>query len=296
MISQKALEKALLMNVRLHSTPYRSEVRKMFIARLGLGSVTKYRAKVAKTIVRYFGAVRVLDPCAGWGGRMLGAIAAGATYVGCDPDPRTAAGLRSIKADPSIPTAAATRATVIEKPCEKALAEDLQTMEPFDMILTSPPYFNLELYTGGEQSTATYPTWTSWVADWLKPVILGCLARLKEGGVSCWSVKDFKTDKPYGLVAAVTAIHKEAGFTLVKTVKMQGVGRMGINRINTEGKATRKSEEDTYCFRFTGFSVEAEAEDLTKLSRTELIAKCKERKIKGYSTKTKAELIEILQI
>ena len=167
------------------------------------------------------------------------------------------------------------------------------------MILTSPPYFNLELYTAGEQSTVTHPTWDSWVADWLKPVILGCLARLKEGGVSCWSVKDFKTDKAYGLVAAVTAIHKEAGFTLIKTIKMQGVGRMGINRINTEGKATRKSEEDTYCFRFTGFSAEVEVEDtiedLTKLSRTELIAKCKDRKLKGYSSKTKAELIALLQ-
>jgi hypothetical protein len=61
---------------------------------------------VAKTIVRYFGAQRVQDPCAGWGGRLLGSIAAGATYVGCDPDPRTAAGLRGILADPSIPAAA----------------------------------------------------------------------------------------------------------------------------------------------------------------------------------------------
>jgi len=298
-ISQEALEKALHMNVRGHSTPYASEIRKMITMGLGLGSVTKYRAKVAKTIVRYFAAQRVLDPCAGWGGRMLGAIAAGATYMGCDPDPRTAAGLRAILADPSIPAPAAARATVIEKPCEKALVEDLQAMEPFDMILTSPPYFNLELYTAGEQSTVTHPTWDSWVTDWLKPVILGCLARLKEGGVSCWSVKDFRTDKAYGLVAAVTAIHKEAGFTLVKTVKMQGVGRMGINRINDEGKATRKSEEDTYCFRFTDSAVveaeEVEVEDLTTLSRAELIAKCKERKIKGYSSKTRAELITLLQ-
>ena len=298
-LSQEALEKALHMNVRGHSTPYASEIRKMITMGLGLGSVTKYRAKVAKTIVRYFAAQRVLDPCAGWGGRMLGAIAAGAAYVGCDPDPRTAAGLRNILADLSIPATFATRATVIEKPCEKALVENLHTMELFDMILTSPPYFNLELYTAGEQSTVMHPTWDSWVAGWLKPVILGCLARLKEGGVSCWSVKDFRTDKAYGLVAAVTAIHKEAGFTLIKTIKMQGVGRMGINRINDEGKVTRKSEEDTYCFRLTGAPdpapISAEAPALAELSRADLIAKCKERKLKGYSSKTKAELIVLLQ-
>ena len=245
-ITQETLEKALHMNVRGHSTPYASEIRKMITMSLGLGSVTKYRAKVAKTIVGYFGATSVLDPCAGWGGRMLGAIAAGATYVGCDPDPRTAAGLRNILADASIPATVAAKATVIEKPCELAL-EDMDGL--YDMILTSPPYFNLELYTAGEQSTLTHPTWDTWVTEWLTPVIHGCIARLKEGGVSCWSVKDFRTDKAYALVAAVTEAHKDVGFVLVKTVTMRGVGRMGINRINAEGKATRNSEEETYCFR-----------------------------------------------
>jgi hypothetical protein len=247
-ITQESIEKALHMNVKGHSTPYASEIRKMITMGKALGSVTKYRAKVAKTIVKYFGAERVLDPCAGWGGRMLGAAAAGAAYVGCDPDPRTAAGLRAILADPSIPADIGPKVTILEKPCEQALAEGDIT-GPFDLILTSPPYFNLELYTGGEQSTAAYPTWEGWVSDWLKPVIVGSLALLNADGVSCWSVKDFKTDRPYKLVDAVTKIHKEAGYELVKTVKMTGVGRMGVGRINDQGEVTRKSEEDTYCFQ-----------------------------------------------
>lgn len=247
-ITQESIEKALLMNVKGHSTPYASEIRKMITMGKALGSVTKYRAKVAKTIVKYFGAERVLDPCAGWGGRMLGAAAAGAAYVGCDPDPRTAAGLRAILADPSIPAEIGANVTILEKPCEKALAEGDIT-GPFDLILTSPPYFNLELYTGGEQSTATHPTWEEWVSGWLKPVIVGALALLREGGVSCWSVKDFKTDRLYKLVDAVTEIHKDVGYELVKTVKMTGVGRMGVGRINGQGEVTRKSEEDTYCFQ-----------------------------------------------
>ena len=79
-VTQAAVEKALLANVQMHSTPYKSEIRRMLIMTGGLGNVTKYRAITAKAIVQYFGARRVLDPCVGWGGRLLGSLAAGATY------------------------------------------------------------------------------------------------------------------------------------------------------------------------------------------------------------------------
>jgi DNA modification methylase len=116
------------------------------------------------------------------------------------------------------------------------------------MVLTSPPYFNLELYTSGDQSTNHYKTWDEWVSKWLKPVILGCLACLKENGTSCWSVKNFKSDKQYPLADVTKKIHEDAGWKLVKTVKMTGSARMGGKRIE-DGKATRQSEEETFCFQ-----------------------------------------------
>jgi DNA modification methylase len=118
------------------------------------------------------------------------------------------------------------------------------------MVLTSPPYFNLELYTAGQQSTNTYPTWEGWTEQWLKPVILGCLAHLKPGGVSCWSVKNFKTDKKYPLADVTKKIHQEAGWHLVQTVKMTGSARPGGKRIDEDtGKEKRGSEEETFCFK-----------------------------------------------
>jgi len=254
LFTQESLEKALMQNLQMHSTPYVSEIRRMIVMTGGLGNVTKYRTVTSKAIVQFFGAKRVLDPCCGWGGRMLGTLAAAkdTVYVGCEPDPNTAKGLRGILEDPALPMAARTRGRIIEKPAEIALAE-IATMEKFDLVLTSPPYFNLELYTAGDQSTMMHKTWEDWTEKWLKPVILGCIACIKEGGVSCWSVKDFKSDKKYPLAEVTKKIHKDAGWLLVKTVTMTGSGRPGGKRIE-EGKEKRESEEETFCFKRSGSS------------------------------------------
>ena len=249
LFTQAALEKALIQNIQMHSTPYISEIRRMIVMTGGLGNVSKYRTVTSKAIVQYFGAKRVLDPCTGWGGRMLGTLAAGSdtSYLGCEPDPNTAKGLRGILEDTAIPLTVRSRGRIIEKPAELALAE-IATLDKFDLVLTSPPYFNLELYTAGDQSTVAHKTWEDWTEKWLKVVILRCLACLKEGGTSCWNVKNFKSDKKYPLADVTKKIHKDAGWELVKTVSMTGSGRPGGKRIE-EGKETRDSEEETFCFK-----------------------------------------------
>jgi hypothetical protein len=243
LFTQEAVEKALITNICMHSTPYKSEIRRMLLMTGGLGNVTKYRTVTAKSIVKFYDAKKVLDPCIGWGGRMLGALAAGAEYVGCEPDTKTVAGLRGILDD--LPPSVSQKATILGEPAEVGL--HLEGVFDFDMVLTSPPYFNLEVYTGGDQSIGRHTKWESWVENWLKPVILRSLELLKPGGVSCWSVKNFKTDKAYPLADVVKEIHKKAGWDLVKTVVMKGSGRPGGGRIK-DGKTTRGSEEETFCF------------------------------------------------
>jgi hypothetical protein len=248
LFTQVALEKALITNLSMHSTPYKSEIRRMLTMTGGLGNVTKYRTVTAKALVQFYGAKRVLDPCAGWGGRLLGCLAGGAEYIGYEPDPNTAQGLRDILADPAIPESI--RSKGIIKEGAAPLTGGLGGHSPPDMVLTSPPYFNLEVYTAGPQSINAFPTWEVWTEKWLKPVILTSLAALKQGGVSCWSVKNFKSDKHYPLADVTKQIHEAAGWTLVKTVKMTGSARPGGNRINEEtGKEKRGSEEETFCFQ-----------------------------------------------
>jgi hypothetical protein len=230
LMTQEALEKALYHNLKMHTTPYRSEIRHMLILTGGLGSVTKYRGGVSKNIVDRYDARSVLDPCIGWGGRMIGSLAAGATYTGCEPDPNTFKGLQGILED------CKQRADIRNEPAEKVIPT--LPSESFDMVLTSPPYYTLEIYTAGDQSVKNQ-SWDEWIAGWLKPLVIDCLRCLKPDGKSCWSVKDFKMGKLYPLATVVADIHREQGWTLHEVITLTGPGRPG---------ATKASEEQTFVY------------------------------------------------
>lgn len=249
--NEEMLKKAIWSNLKMHSTPYASEIRRSLIMVGGLSNVTKYRAAVAKAVYQWSGAKRVLDPCIGWGGRLLGAVAAGAdvTYYGAEPCSKTFGGLQKVLM--KIPTEAMKRVHIRNKTGEEYLDELLadDTLEPFDIILTSPPYYNLELYSKeATQSIESHPSWEEWLVEWLEPLIARCLVLLKEDGTSCWSVKNFKTDREYNLADEVKKIHEMHGWKLVETVKLTGSARPGGGRIQG-GEEVRSFEEETFCFQ-----------------------------------------------
>ena len=85
----------------------------------------------------------VFDPCIGWGGRMVGTTCLdNATYTGCEPCTTTFQGLERIKNDLNLDS----QVTLINKPVEEVLDNELIDME-FDCCLTSPPYYDLEIYS-----------------------------------------------------------------------------------------------------------------------------------------------------
>jgi len=230
LITAEALRKAIWLNVRMHSTPYKSEIRRTIVLSSGMSSVTKYRAGLSKHIVKKYSAEKVLDCCVGWGGRMLGSLAAGAEYTGFEPDPNTFGGLRGILED------VGKTADIHNEPAETGLAKVQSGV--YDLVLTSPPYYNLEMYTAGDQSVKEQ-SWEEWVDGWLKPVVKECLRCLKPNGKSCWSVKNFKSDKKYPLADVVRDIHAEFGWVLLDTISVTGPGRPG---------AKKASEEETFVY------------------------------------------------
>jgi hypothetical protein len=248
--NKQMLEKALWTNLKLHTTPYISEIRRTLVLVAGISNVTKYRAPMAKAIVQHFGAKKVLDPCIGWGGRMIGTLAANpdVKYFGSDPCQTTFKSLQSILLD--LPKETRTRAFISNKTGEDYLDELLEKgYEQFDMIITSPPYYNLEIYSSEEtQSLNTHPSWENWLTEWLEPLIHRCLLLLKKNGTSCWSAKNFRTDKEYRLADEIKKIHELHGWELIQTVKVKGSARPGGGRIK-DGEETRQSEEETFCFK-----------------------------------------------
>lgn len=213
---------------------YKSEIRRniAFFSKAPLP--TMYRPMLTKSVVLHTGAKKVLDPCIGWGGRMIGTLAVdGTTFEGCDPATKTHAGLQQIADFCGV----ADRATL-----HCAGAEVVLPTLPsgaYDLVLTSPPYFTLEVYNHEEtQSVKKHTEWNTWVNDWLDPVIRECLRCLKTDGVSAWSVKNIKKHK---LLDAVVAIHTKYGFVHTETMGMSSTQR------NTGGGT--KVTEETLLFR-----------------------------------------------
>lgn len=125
----------------------------------------------------------VLDPCAGFGGRMLGCLAANRKYFGIDPEKSTVDGLNRMGKDLSIDN-------FIIKDCT---FEDFNDDIKADLIFTCPPYFNLERYNDNnkDQSYIKYGDYESWKDGFLFNLIEKSHKLLKDDGYFCIQIENF---------------------------------------------------------------------------------------------------------
>jgi hypothetical protein len=102
------------------------------------GGVVGFPCSVAKVIVEKFSPEDgvVVDPCAGWGGRLIGASVLNRSYIGFEPWDKTARGLNNIINFFEIKKAVIFNT---EFNIEKA-------PEQCSLVFTSPPYIDLEVY------------------------------------------------------------------------------------------------------------------------------------------------------
>lgn len=142
------------------------------------GGVHNFRPVVAKAIYNEFGVIggSMLDPCAGWGGRLLGFLFSGLNkYVGIDVESDTIRGLRMMskmlgdgKKDVQI---------------MNCPFEDWQTDEEFDLVFTSPPYYDAEWYGPSPlQSSFRYQTYQEWLERFLFVLVDKSIEFLRPGG------------------------------------------------------------------------------------------------------------------
>jgi len=61
----------------------------------------------------------------------------------------------------------------------------------FDVVFFSPPYFKLELYKGGKQSTDRYNTYDEWLEKYWLATIQLCHRVLEKGGRLCYILSDY---------------------------------------------------------------------------------------------------------
>ena len=150
-------------------------------------NAAQFKPAVAAAVIRHFGAKSVLDPCAGWGDRLVAACSCGVRYVGVDPNGGNFAGYNGI-----IDRFGNAALQGVTESC----FEDFDAgQSEFDLAFTSPPYFDTERYASGThyesaQSWARYATVDSWVSGFLRSLVRGCSRALRPGGILAVNIKD----------------------------------------------------------------------------------------------------------
>lgn len=148
-------------------------------------------------------AVRVLDFCSGFGGRLLGFLASekGHTYVGVDPNTALVAGYKRIidfaQSQPEQKNLKK-RAVMVcagseTDECQRQIDAKMGPKWQCDLVLTSPPYHDTETYcTEPTQSAACFPDLLEWRDKFLFPATSRAVARLAPDGVALINIKQMR--------------------------------------------------------------------------------------------------------
>lgn len=166
---------------------------------------------LARSLINEFCKERgaVLDPCAGWGGRLVGFLASHAsTYNGTDASPEQIKGDDLIWRTFQGFTAHEKAVTLNCTPFEKTTLQN----ESFDFAITSPPYFDTEKYMGGEQSRETNGSYQEWRENFYRVLIKKVFAALKRNTFFCLQIGSQR----YPLLEDGKQIATEIGFEVIE--------------------------------------------------------------------------------
>jgi hypothetical protein len=211
----EVLRSAMVRLVRSADYITPAKLRKALHTTSGVQAVSNFQPVAAKLIYERFAPMETLDLCAGWGGRMLGAMAAGVRYVGIDACWETTSNNTKLL-ETVCSYASGWQAELLHARAESVLGTG--RWQP-DLVFTSPPYFDAERYAEDEfQSCVRYPTLEAWRASFLGPCVAGSFHDLRPGG---HLVLNIATD----LVPMTTAAAAQAGFDVLDPLRLTLGGR-----------------------------------------------------------------------
>ena len=148
-----------------------------------------FKAYLLTGVSKKFRSCQVLDFSSGWGDRLIGALASGIEYTGVDPNTDLFEGysqiLHTFGAGTLIADSPLTYKNLwntyqlINEPFQTA---DLGT-NTFDLVFTSPPYFDVEIYSDDPtQSIKEFPSQSQWEEGFLYPSLKKAWSRLRPNG------------------------------------------------------------------------------------------------------------------
>lgn len=154
-------------------------VRKSLKA-FGVQAVSNFRPTISKWVYEKFcpEGGKALDPCAGYGGRLMGAMTSHIDkYVGIDPNRDTQEGNQLFSRKLS------SLGSEVNVELYITPFEDFDVFDEYDVAFTSPPYFDIEKYSkDSNQSYIRYPNKDLWIDKFLRVLITKSYNAVKLGG------------------------------------------------------------------------------------------------------------------
>ena len=111
----------------------------------------------------------------------------------------------------------------------------------FDMVFTSPPYFNTEKYTYDDtQSWVRYKTIDEWNKNFLHKTLDKIIPAVKQGGIIAINISDVYSSPDKGYVDIVNPMND---FLKEKGLEYQGcIGMEMAKRMNSAGAGEARSD------------------------------------------------------
>ncbi|MCD6435691.1 MAG: hypothetical protein J7L15_04825 [Clostridiales bacterium] len=237
-------------------------MRRILKTRNGTRGVVNFKPCIAKFIYDNHCPEngKVLDPCSGYSGRLAGCIGSNRNifYHGIDPNGESSIGNMEMANYFSTQTDMFNRRVYQYRfRQDMGMAEEVmpEIREEYNLVFTSPPYFNVEIYSDEEtQSCNKYKEYESWLEQFLWVLVNESKRVLKEDGRLIINIKNIDKYK----IADDLCKYCEKDWELEKTYHM----RLANNEFNRNGVKMHHTEP-IFVFRKKEYFIE-ESRNLIK--------------------------------
>lgn len=228
------LRRAILICLKFKRSVLPTELK----SALGLVSgnaVQNYKPMYARAVYEYICPIfngKILDFSSGYGGRMLGAMTSNLRYhyTGIEPNTETFRGLDSLGAliaETNGSTYTMTN-TVSEEFCTDRGS--------IDAAFSSPPYFNLEVYSDEQsQCMHRYKSIDAWFDSYVEPTLNMLNNSLRDEGIYAVNIADYTVEKKrFEIVNRWIELSKKCNFMHVDTLHMKLQARPGGDKVGKQ--------------------------------------------------------------
>jgi hypothetical protein len=220
-----------------------SGLRKILRSFSSTQSVSNFRPSAAAAVYHRLLPERggtVWDMSAGFGGRLLGALACDRVdrYVGTDPSTYAIDGLREMAAE-LVPMAEYLGRCTLKVELHQVGSEDfVPERNSLTCAFSSPSYFGWEQYSDEPtQSHRKFPTQREWLDGFIGATLRNCAYGLKKSGTLAINIASVAAYP--NLAKAFVEYAQGNGWRLIETLQLQLSKMVGLKHI---GKSAFKSE------------------------------------------------------